>query len=437
MPDHHKPLFHQRLLAEALKPYLAEPDEIQRTIAAKWAGAAQSLVQAGVKERPLQGDLFTSLFDQLLGYRQVAGVADGYHLKPETASSEVKGARTPDAALGFYGKGPERTRAVVELKAPGADLDSRQAGYGNITPVEQAFNYAAKHDGCRWVLVCNVVTLRLYRTARGQGYCHSIQLAELTDETRLREFLFLLGRETLLGDGQHESPVERLAGDTHVAEERITKAFYLHYRGVRGGLFQRLVERNPAPGDDPEQIAAHEERLLEQAQKILDRVLFIAFCGDTGLLPAQILRQVLTAAQSGFVPISRWQQFIGLCDVVDKGHPPLKINAYNGGLFAKDPALDALQVDDEALAPVLELAADAFAKEIKARRPKAASRLGPKDLSELREVHAQYADPARTRAAETRNLEHQVAGLIYQAYGLTEPEIQLIRDTAPPRMPPG
>ena len=40
--------------------------------------------------------------------------------------------------------------------------------------------------------------------------------------------------------------------------------------------------------------------------------------------------------------VSRWQQLCGLFDAVDRGHPPMQINGYNGGLFAKDPALDAL-----------------------------------------------------------------------------------------------
>ena len=60
------------------------------------------------------------------------------------------------------GETVDRTRAVLELKAPGADLDAKQgASYGKLTPVEQAFGYAAKVDGCRWVIVSNFIEVRL------------------------------------------------------------------------------------------------------------------------------------------------------------------------------------------------------------------------------------------------------------------------------------
>ena len=134
-------------------------------------------------------------------------------MEPETSSKVVKGYRPPDARLGWFGEKVDLTRAVLELKAPGADLDAKQgAGYGKLTPVEQAFGYAAKVDGCRWVIVSNFLEVRLYRTDRGQGYSQRFRLAELIDPERLTAFLFLLGRASLLGtDPNLASPVERLA----------------------------------------------------------------------------------------------------------------------------------------------------------------------------------------------------------------------------------
>lgn len=298
----------------------------------------------------------SEVFDRLLGYRQLVGNDGIHYMEPETSSKAVKGYRPPDARLGWFGEHLDRTRAVLELKAPGSDLDAKQsAGYGKLTPVEQAFGYAAKVDGCRWVIVSNFVSLRLYRTDRGQGYCQSFELAELLDPDRLDAFLFLLHRDTLLGtDPNIESPVERLAHSTHAEEERITKAFYVIYRDLRLNLFRQLRANNPAPDDVA--VSAYEDRLLEQAQKLLDRCLFICFCEDTGLLPPKVLTQALTARSEGFVHVSRWQQLCGLFDAVDKGHPPLQINGYNGGLFAKDPALEALRVPDAALDGIRALA---------------------------------------------------------------------------------
>ncbi|MEA3644044.1 MAG: DNA methyltransferase, partial [Lamprobacter sp.] len=119
-------------------------------------------------------------------------------------------------------------------------------------------------------------------------------------------------------------------------------------------LFEQLRADNPAPtGMVQDQ---HLGRLLEHAQKILDRCLFICFCEDTRLLPAKVLTQALNAKSEGFVQVSRWQQLCGLFNAVDKGDAPMQINAYNGGLFAHDPALDALSVSDANLDGIAALA---------------------------------------------------------------------------------
>ncbi|WP_373510004.1 Eco57I restriction-modification methylase domain-containing protein [Thiocapsa sp.] len=349
MPDYLKPLFNPRLLAEALREQPSSPDDAQRAIASSWAAGAANGSLLGRKEKPLQGQFLSEVMDRLLGFRQLVGSEGAHHMEPETSSGTVKGYRPPDARLGWFGAAVDLTRAVLELKAPGADLDAKQGvGYGKLTPVEQAFGYAAKVDGCRWVIVSNFIELRLYRTERGQGYCQRFWFADLSDPGRLDVFLFLLGRETLLGaDPAVPSPVERLASHTHVAEERITKAFYVFYRDLRLDLFYRLRADNPVPASLSAE--SHAVRLLEMAQKLLDRCLFICFCEDIGLLPAKVLNSALTVKTQGFVQVSRWQQLCGLFDAMDKGLPAMQINAYNGGLFARDAALDALVVADAAL----------------------------------------------------------------------------------------
>jgi hypothetical protein len=354
--DPFKPLFNRRLLDDARRGFAPCLDDEQQRIATSWATSAGDGSLLSQKEKPLQGQFLSQVFDRLLGYRQIVSGDGVHHMEPETSSKAVKGYRPPDARLGWYGAGLERTRGVLELKAPGADLDAKQAAsYGRLTPVEQAFGYAAKVDGCRWVLVSNFIELRLYRTDRGQGYCQRFALADLADPEVLRTFLFLLSRERLFGIApESESPVERLASSTHVEEQRISKAFYVFYRDLRIDLFHQLRADNPAPAGTPAD--AHLDRLLELAQKILDRCLFICFCEDTRLLPPKILTQALTTKTAGFVQVSRWQQLCGLFQAVDRGHPPMQINGYNGGLFASDPDLDGLQVADASLDGIEALA---------------------------------------------------------------------------------
>jgi hypothetical protein len=53
----------------------------------------------------------------------------------------------------------------------------------------------------------------------------------------------------------------------------------------------------------------------------------------------------------------------------------------------------------------------------------------------LRDEYTRTIEPARALAAETLNLERTLNDLVNQAYGLTPAEIDLMWETAPPRMP--
>lgn len=396
--DPFKPLFNRRLLDDARRDHPLELDDEQRRIAASWATSAGNGSLLGQKEKPLQGQFLSQVVDRLLGYRQIVSGDGLHHLEPETSSTAVKGYRPPDARLGWYGPGMDRTRAVLELKAAGADLDAKQgASYGRLTPVEQAFGYAAKVDGCRWVLLSNFLELRLYRTDRGQGYGQRFFIADLADAEALQTFLFLLSRATLFGaTPAGESPVERLAAHTYVEEQRISKDFYVFYRDLRRALFTQLQRDNPVTADNAP--AAHGVRLLELTQKLLDRCLFIAFCEDARLLPPKILTRTLSIRSEGFVPVSRWQQLCGLFQAVDRGHPPLQINGYNGGLFAADPDLEGLQVADSGLDGIAALADYDFATDLNVNILGHIFEQSITDLEALRaEIRGTVPDPQRSR----------------------------------------
>ncbi len=362
MPDIVKPLFNPNLLAAhcaALSPCLGSTE---RAIVERWARHAADPRFLAETERSTQAQFLIDIFGGLLGYTLAAGNLDNHNLKVETASRETGGGRTPDARLGFYGDGRDFTRAVIELKAPGADLDAKQSGHGNITAVDQAFGYLGRFDDCRWAIVSNFLVVRLYSKKRGQGYAHDFRLADLADQTVLRQFLCLLHRDRLLALPPANSAVDELLAHTASTEQAITHRFYAFYSDLRQRLFEHLVQANPAPADaDP---AAHEVWLLAAAQKILDRVLFICFCEDTGLLPHDIIQRAFAATRSGFVVTSRWQQLCGLFQAVDRGSPPMGIPGYNGGIFRPDERLDALAVPDEALADCLGLSRYDFHTEV-------------------------------------------------------------------------
>ena len=361
-----KPLFNPSLLTRRLAGFdPALPPDLA-ALASEWARTVADPAFLQLNEKPLQGQFLTDIFARLLGYAPAVGHLNAYHLKPESASTETRGGRTPDARLGFFGPEQDTTRVVVELKSPGADLDAKQSGYGNLTPVEQAFGYLAKFDDCRWVIVSNFTTVCLYSKRRGQVYAHAFDVADLANPESLRLFLFLLGRERLIAPPPQASAVDLLLEESCTREQAITRDFYALFTAVRSDLFGALCRDNPPPADadQAEHRAEHRVGLLALTQKILDRVLFICFCEDTALLPRGVIRQALEAAGQGFVSTTRWQQLQGLFAAIDRGNPAVKINAYNGGLFRPDPALDRLAIADAALDGCLRLAGYDFATDL-------------------------------------------------------------------------
>ena len=94
----------------------------------------------------------------------------------------------------------------------------------------------------------------------------------------------------------------------------------------------------------------------------------------------------------------------------------------------------AIEKPSQKLAALTDLDSDAFIAEVKRIRGKKLP-LTAASLAVLREEYTRSIDPARALAAETLQLERTLSDLINQAYGLTPEEVQLMWDTAPPRMP--
>ena len=81
------------------------------------------------------------------------------------------------------------------------------------------------------------------------------------------------------------------------------------------------------------------------------------------------------------------------------------------------------------------LEATGFVNEVKKRRPKSAGMLTPAALKTLQKTFQEYAAPALNIRAETEVLERRLNDLVNRAYQLTSAEIDLLWQTAPPRMP--
>ncbi len=117
------------------------------------------------------------------------------------------------------------------------------------------------------------------------------------------------------------------------------------------------------------------------------------------------------------------------------------IAAAKAGVETRRRALDWLAVEfgiekpGKKLEDIAAISPDDFITEVRKRRPKSEGRLTPGKLSDLRSGYEELAIPAKEARRKSALLERRLTDLVNEAYGLTEEEISLMWNTAPPRMP--
>jgi hypothetical protein len=248
-----------------------------------------------------------------------------------------------DAVLGRFQKDKEQFVAVLEGKGARDPLDRPFAGR-RMSAVDQAYRYAINLP-CDWIIVTSMRETRLYHRDSPQNAYECFETVRLTGEPALlKRFVFLLGAERVVPEHRDCHLYELLRASETVGRE-LTNQFYALYADIRQRVLTRLCRENAA-------VAPQE--ILRCIQKLLDRVLFCAFCEDRGLLPAESLKHAFEH-RDPYNPRPVWLNFRGLFRAIDEGNAGLNIPAYNGGLFALDESLDGLLVPDEVCAHFKDL----------------------------------------------------------------------------------
>ena len=347
MPVESKPLFHpevirQRLLHFALPPSVEESRERLR----HWADLIASGRADALKETDLLPDFLTDIFVNLLGYTRPAQAPDCHTLSRET--QVVVDGQKVDAVLGRFRPDGQEYVVAVEGKGTRDPLEIPFAGR-KMSAVDQCYRYAINLP-CDWIIVTSMRETRLYHKGSNQQTYERFDTVRLaTDDGLLRRFVFLLGAARVVPP-TGECHFKDLLAQSETVGREITNRFYAFYADLRLSVFARLREENSA-------VPAGE--ILRCSQKLLDRILFCAFCEDRALLPPETVRGAFEHADP-YNPRPIWENFRGLFRSVDQGNPALKIPAYNGGLFAHDPGLDSLTVPDDICALFRDLAAHDF-----------------------------------------------------------------------------
>lgn len=281
------------------------------------------------KEEQFQEGFLRELFVKILGY--TLNPSPDYNLITEQKNET--NAKKADGAILLDGK----VIGVIELK------DHKTTDLSKIEA--QAFGYKSQHVGTRLVIISNFEKLRLYiDNAVDHREWH---LFKLTEDDFRELYLCLAWPQVQKGTAI------QLKNESVSSEDQITKALYRDYSEFKRMLFADILKQNPVPeGNDEKE---WQLLLFKKTQKLLDRLLFIFFAEDSGLLPPNLMVQIINQWEQlkdefdEYQPFySRVKKYFGYMNTGFQGKQ-YEIFAYNGGLFKPDEVLDSIRITDELL----------------------------------------------------------------------------------------
>ena len=340
-PLDHQPLFNARLIARSVTVQSTPPAHQQ--LLDEWAQAIRSGAIRLRGEQQIRGAFTQKFFCELLGY-SAFGSAPQYTL----ADENYVGQGRADLVLGHFGPLGDQILVPVELK--GADtpnLDLMMPGRYK-SPVQQVWEYAMDLPNAKFLLLTNMLEIRLYAVGHTRRVYERFDILELADSpTQYQRLMLLLGADNLLG-----GRTLALLNESGKIEKQITRELYADYKRWRIQLITALAHANDLPPG----------ALITPAQKLLDRILFVAFAQQRGLLPVDTLKSVHKG--DGWMILPKYEHYKALFRAVDKGLPERNIPPYNGGLFAPDALLDTLTVPNAACDVFLEFGKYDFGGEV-------------------------------------------------------------------------
>lgn len=309
-------------------------------IAPRWAAYQNFLAKTEfiktVKEEKYQDGFLHDIFEECLGYTLDNTNPQNFNLEREK-KNETDGKKA-DGVIYVNGE----VVGIVELK----DQKSK-----NLDAVEaQAFNYHASHSNSKYIIISNFDELRFYIDKK-TAY-EKFNLFYLTYE-EFKKLHLLLSYESI-----KEGLPLKLKEKSANFEQQISKELYRDFSIFRNHLFENIVKNNfVIASETPAIVIASEARqslnkstLLRLTQKLCDRIIFILFAEDRGLLRHNTIKEIREEFKGQkFTSYALYDIYKFYFNAINEGAEKLGIPKYNGGLFAKDELLDSLIIDDEVL----------------------------------------------------------------------------------------
>jgi hypothetical protein len=343
-------LFHPKPLAKRISSFGFPKDLGDRfQIIQKWLhfandGKASNLIA--------EAQFLHDIFVDILGYKSPF----------ETDSGTWELELHPHPALGFFTE--TSANAIAEIRVNTAEE-------GAIVKPEP------EHETTEWLIVLDYREICLYHRDVSGLFCQRFAWDSLADLEQFKAFYFLLSRRTLLrgiANSEERSRTTHLLEESHQLESEVLKNFYSHYYKIRSQLikdFRYRLQLLAHPVQSPQnslQIKAEDAIAIAiyQSQKLLNRILFVAYCEDRQLLPENLIKDAYEFANP-YVEQPIWDNYKAIFSWVQNGNASYRspLNAYPCSLFVSDRILDkALFVGDELCRQIKEIARFDFCEDI-------------------------------------------------------------------------
>lgn len=323
------------------------------------------------RETQAEGSFIQRFFVETWGYRDDGAGADTFHLHPKfpiAGAGQTGNRGEADLAVGNFSATQKQIPQVVcEFKDIKSALDAPQNRKGNNrSPVMQARDYlwnarrglfGNEPVQPRFAVVTDMDEFRLYWwdnfpdrylrfTISKSSLFAQATLLDDGEEAQFDRFLFwrLFRPDMLLSDAGR-TRLERLIEKQGKESKRLEGAFYDDYRAYREVLIANITLQRPA--------GMTKGGAVRLAQKLLDRFIFVMFAEDMGArvgFPVNALKEQLERYSGDKLLRAEghevWEQLKLIFEIMDQGGDlgEASIHNFNGGLFAKDPAIDALNL---------------------------------------------------------------------------------------------
>ena len=342
-------LFHPKPLAKRISSFGFPKDLGDRfQIVQKWLSFASDGEPSNLLA---EAQFLHDIFVDILGYKSP--------FESNGGSWELE--LHPHPALGFFTE--TSANVIAEIR-----VNTEQ---GAIVKPE------AEHETTEWLIVLDYREICLYHRHGSSLFCQRFAWESLADLGQLKAFYFLLSRRTLLrgiANSEERSRTTHLLEESHQLESEILKNFYSHYYKIRSQLIKdfryRLQLLAHPVGSDQNQLQIKAEDAIAiaiyQSQKLLNRILFVAYCEDRDLLPENLIKDAY-GFENPYIEQPIWENYKAIFNWVQNGNPNyhIPINAYAFSLFASDRILDqALFVGDELCRQIKEIARFDFCEDI-------------------------------------------------------------------------